>query len=539
MSHSPIVLVENARILTQNPQQPSATAVAMLQGRFVALDEDARRLPADRRIDAGGATLVPGFNDAHAHTVWFGQTLSEVDLSAACTTTEVYDTIAAAAAGVGERDWVIAAGFRPSALQDGELSIAALDRAAAGRPLLIKHVSGHANTVNTPALWAAGVDPSHPPLVDGGEVVCDSTGAATGLLDENAMRLVQQVLLPESSTEIAAAIEKATAHYLSEGLTSVTDCGVAGGWIGHSPREIGAYQQATRHTRMQIMPTIDALHEIAGHSADGYGYGLDGGIRTGLGDEWLQIGPTKMFMDGSILSTTAAMAEDYLCCPHRGYFQGDPAEMRRQALGAAAAGWSLALHALGDAAVDLSVAILSEIIDTYGAPEIPHRIEHGGVVRDDQLAAINGRPIVIAPQPRFVHAFGDAVIQVLGEERAAFSYPARRLLDAGLILPGSSDRPVTDGAPLQAIESFVTRTTQSGQLYYGSERLSAEQALYAYTAGSAAATGWAGRKGQIMPGQLADCVLLDRNPLQVAPEEIGRVEVLATILGGELVYGEL
>ncbi|WKD62210.1 N-substituted formamide deformylase precursor [Corynebacterium ciconiae DSM 44920] len=539
MSHSPIVLVENATILTQDPARPVATAVAMMQGRFVAVDDAARRLPADRRIDAGGATIVPGFNDAHAHTVWFGQTLSEVDLSAVHTTSDVYEKVAAAAASLGAEEWVIASGFRPSALKDGELGIAELDRAAGGRPLLIKHNSGHANTVNTAALRAAGVDPQNPPQVEGGEVVCDSTGQATGLLDENAMRLIQQVLLPESNAEIAAAIETATAHYLQEGLTSVTDCGVAGGWIGHSPREIGAYQQATRHTRMQIMPTIDALHEIGGHESDGFGYGLDGGIRTGLGDEWLQIGPTKMFTDGSILGTTAAMTQDYVCCPHHGYFQGDPEHMRRQALGAAAAGWSLALHALGDAAVDLSISILSEAIDTFGAPEIPHRIEHGGVVRNDQLDTIGGRPIVIVPQPRFVHAFGDSMASVLGTERAAFSYPARRLLDAGLILPGSSDRPVAEGAPLKAIESFVLRTTQSGQVYGENERLSAEQALYAYTAGSAAATGWAGLKGQIMPGQLADCVLLDRNPLEVASEEIGQLQVQATILGGDVVYGEI
>ena len=526
-----ITLIDNAHILTQDPSHPVASAVAFANGSILALDDAARALPADETWDAGGRTLTPGFNDAHSHTVWFGQTLLEVDLSQVATPADVYSALAAAE--TNPDGWVIASGFRPSALE-APVTIAELDRATRGQPLLIKHNSGHAYTVNTAALRAAGIDPTNPPEIEGGEFVRDEDGNCTGLVDENAMRAIQNVTLPESGEEIARALELATRNYLERGLTSVTDAGVAGGWIGHSPREIAAYQKATLHTRMQIMVTMDVLHEIDGHESDGPGWGLDGGLRTGFGDEWLQIGPVKMFSDGSILGTTAALTEEYACCSHHGYFQGDPGQMRERALNAAASGWSLAIHAIGDAAVDFAIETLEEAVDKYGVPAMPHRIEHGGIVRPDQIERLRGKPIVVVPQPLFIKTFGDAMADALGPERAAWSYPGKRLLDSGLILPGSSDQPVAPGVPLDVMQAAIERRTETGRDYGPADRLTPEEALYAYTAGSAAATGWAGRKGQVIPGQLADFVLLSADPLTT---DLSTISVAATIVGGELRYG--
>ena len=527
-----ITRIDNAHILTQNPARPVADAVAFANGRILAVGEAARALPAEQTWDAGGRTLTPGFNDVHSHTVWFGQTLLEVDLSQAATPEDVYSALHEAEPNPD--GWVVAAGFRPSGL-DAPVEIEQLDRATGGAPLLIKHNSGHAYTVNTAALRAAGVDPANPPEVEGGEFVRDANGHCTGLLDENAMRAIQEVTLPESGEEIARALELATRRYLERGLTSVTDAGVAGGWIGHSPREIAAYQNATLHTRMQVMVTMDVLHEISGHASDGPGWGLDGGLRTGFGDEWLQVGPVKIFSDGSLLGTTAALTENYACCSHHGYFQGDPEQMRARALQAANSGWSLAIHAIGDAAVDFAIETLEEAVDKHGVPAMPHRIEHGGVVRPDQIERLRGKPIVVVPQPLFIRAFGDAMADALGPERTAWSYPGKRLLDASLILPGSSDQPVAPGVPLEVMQSFVERRTASGRDYGPADRLTPAEALYAYTAGSAAATGWAGRKGQVMPGQLADFVLLSQDPLQT--DDLSTIDVAATIVGGELRYG--
>ncbi|MFG6302371.1 amidohydrolase [Corynebacterium hesseae] len=242
-----------------------------------------------------------------------------------------------------------------------------------------------------------------------------------------------------------------------------------------------------------------------------------------------------MFSDGSLLGTTAALSENYACCSHHGYFQGDPEQMRTRALQAANSGWSLAIHAIGDAAVDFAIETLEEAVDKHGAPAMPHRIEHGGVVRPDQIERLRGKPIVVVPQPLFIPAFGDAMADALGPERTAWSYPGKRLLEASLILPGSSDQPVAPGVPLEVMQAFVERRTASGRDYGPEDRLTPAEALYAYTAGSAAATGWAGRKGQVMPGQLADFVLLSQDPLNT--DDLSTIDVAATIVGGELRYG--
>lgn len=549
----PDTLIENATIITGDPDRPYASRVGLWNGVILGVDDDLDRFTGTASpvhvIDAGGATLLPGFNDVHAHSVWFGQTLMEVDLGSCETAADVYhalaDRVEPTTAASDNDDWIIASNFRPLALQDGPLRIDRLDEIGGGRPVIIKHNSGHALTVNSEALRRAGIAPEHPDQPDGGEIRVDEHGRPTGLLDENAMRPVQALLQPESEGLITRALDLATSRYVSEGLTSVTDAGIAGGWIGHSPREFGAYQTARDKgllsTRMQTMVTIDALHDVAGAPEDATVRSLSAGVRTGVGDEWLQIGPAKIFTDGSLIGSTAAMSEDYHhCTHHRGYFQGDPEMMRDHALEAAAGGWSLAMHAIGDAAVDYAVDVIGEARRRFGPPRMPHRIEHGGVVRGDQLTAVAGVEAVLVPQPRFIAEFGDAMIDKLGPDRSLLSYPAQRVLDAGVVLPGSSDRPVAGGAPLSVIQAFVERCTESGQAYGPADRITAAQAVHAYTVGSAQTTGWAGRKGQIIPGQLADLVVLDQDPTDpgVDPSQIADIPVLATVVGGETVFGD-
>lgn len=545
MPLQPDTVIENARILTGDPDRPHASRVGLWNGVIIGVDEglDGLGRPA-RTIDAGGATVLPGFNDVHAHSVWFGQTLLEVDLADCGTPEEVYGALGRRA-GRDAEEWVIASNFRPLALQGGPLQIDRLDAVAEGRPVVIKHNSGHALTVNSEALRRAGVAGQHPEQPEGGEIQVDADGRPTGLLDENAMRPVQALLQPESEELITRALDLATSRYVSEGLTSVTDAGIAGGWIGHSPREFGAYQTARDRgllsTRMQTMVTIDALHDVAGADTDAQIRSLSAGVRTGVGDDRLQIGPAKIFTDGSLIGSTAAMSQDYNhCTHHRGYFQGDPEAMRRQALEAAAGGWSLAMHAIGDAAVDYAVDVIAEARRRFGAPSMPHRIEHGGVVRDEQLASMAALDAVLVPQPRFIAEFGDSMVDKLGPERSTLSYPGRRVLDAGVVLPGSSDRPVAGGAPLSVIQSFVERLTESGRAYGPDDRITAAQALHAYTVGSARATGWYGRKGQVKTGQLADLVVLGQDPTDPAvdPSQISAIPVLATVVGGETVFGD-
>lgn len=538
------LIVENARILTGDPFRPTATRLGVWNGVFVGVDERIEGMDAVVHVDARGQVITPGFNDVHAHSVWFGQSLLELDLDGQHTADAVYEAVSARAAELNPGTWVVCTGYNPDEIEGPEPERDGLDAAAQGRPVLLRHSHGHAYTVNSAVLFMAGIPEGTHRQPEGGEVVTDETGRPTGVLKETAMSYVNRLLQPESDESIAGALERASSVYAKEGLTSVTDAGVAGGWIGHSPLEFGAYQRARDagmlKTRFQAMITLDALHEVSGHSDDGERVTLDAGLRTGLGDEWLQVGPTKIFADGSIMSRTAAMTQEYEHCHHvYGYLQQDRAHMRTSTLAAAAAGWSLALHALGDAAVDFAIEVIEEATLTYGRPRIPHRIEHGGVVRDDQIRDMARLGIVLATQPNFIAAFGEGEEERLGVERTKLSYPAKRLLDAGMVLPGSSDRPVTHGAPLRVMQDFVLRRSFAGRDFSPADRISAAEALHAYTVGSATATGWGGRKGQIRSGQLADFVVLGASPLEVPAEEIGDIEVVATAVGGAWVHGGL
>lgn len=538
------LIIDRADIWTGDPSRPRATRIGVWGGRVFGVDEQLDGVTAELHLDAGGAFLAPGFNDVHSHSVWFGQTLLELDLSGVRTAADLLTRVADYAASLPASAWVVASNFNPLGLRDGMASRDMLDQASGGRPVWLKHSSGHAYTLNGIGLQAVGISDYPTEQIEGGRVVTDETGRATGLVEENAMTIVQRYHLPDSRAAIVQALHAATEQYLREGLTSITDAGVAGGWIGHSPQEFGAYQlaheQGLLRTRMQPMITLDALHAVSGHADDPDAIGLDAGLRTGLGDEWLQIGPVKVFTDGSLLGSTAAMTEDYELCPgNHGYLLGDPAELREKVLRAASAGWSLALHAIGDLAVDFALDTIVEAQRKYGKPTIPNRIEHGGMVREDQVSRLAEHGIALAPQPFFIPTFGDGMAARLGEHRVGRSYPAASLLRHGAILPGSSDRPVAPGAPLGVIQAFVERLTETGAHYGPDERITAEAALRAYTSGSAKATGWAHRKGVLAPGMLADIVVLSDDLTRVASERIASIEVLATIVGGELRHGTL
>jgi predicted amidohydrolase YtcJ len=535
------LIVENGRIHTGDDDSPVVGSLAVLNGRVVATGDHVDGLQARECVDARGKVVLPGFNDAHAHSVWFGTTLMEADLSGVGSLDDVYRVVEEQAATGGPDEWIIASGFNPVLLHGAQPDRDVLDRVSGGRPLWIKHASGHSCQLNGVGLSRTGVPDDVDRQPDGGRIVVDDAGRPTGVLEERAMSLVRDVLLPYPLSTIEQALDLATARYAREGLTSVTDAGVAGGWIGHAPDELAAYQNARDHgvlrTRMQVMPVIDALADIAGHATEPARRGLGGGVRTGWGDEWLRLGPVKIFTDGSVLGRTAYMSDHYEACPgQHGYLQDDAQTMRERALEASAAVWSLALHAVGDAALDLALDIIAEATTRFGAPRVPHRVEHGTVVRPDQVARLAELGVACVVQPAFIPTFGEGMRRAIGPERSAWSHRGRSLLDAGLPLAFSSDRPVAPGAPLLGIQAFVERLTEAGLPYAPDERITTHEAVRAATLGSARVTGQQEQKGRLVAGQLADMVFLEEHPADVAVHDIHAIPVLATAVGGHFTH---
>ena len=535
------LIVRNARIDTRDAMRPRAHSVAVLGGRIVALDDEVDGLDARETIDASGLAVLPGFNDVHAHSVWFGTTLMEADLSGVASVDDIYRVIEAQARSTAPGEWVIASGYNPVLLDGAVPDRDALDRASGGRPIWIKHASGHSGQASSAGLAIVGADERVGAPMKGGVIRVDEAGRPTGVLEERAMSLVQEILLPYPLASIERALALATEQYAREGITSITDAGVAGGGIGHAPAELSADQAArdagVLRTRMQVMPVMDALEPIPGHADEHARRGFGAGMRTGWGDEWLQLGPVKVFTDGSILGRTAQMREHYEGCPgYHGYLQDDPEVMHARITEAAAAGWSLALHAVGDAALDFALDAIEASVRAHGTPAVPNRVEHGMVVRPDQLERLAALSVACVVQPSFISAFGEGIRQPVGSTRADWSIRARSQLDAGMPLAFSSDRPVAPGAPLIGIQSFVERLSDEGLPYGAHERISVDEAVHAATVGSSVVTGQQAQKGRLAHGQLADMVMLAAHPSEVDVSEIRSIPVRATIAGGSFTH---
>jgi len=535
----------NANVLTMDPSRPRATAVAVAGGRIAALDE----IPPGpaRVVDLRGATVLPGFHDAHNHMIGFGMSLGEVDIGSppVGSLDELYDAIARRAETAAPGEWVIGSGYDQNKL-GGHPRRDALDRAAPGRRVWLRHTSGHMCVVNSLVLTDLGIDAAATE-VPGGRVATDSGGRPTGLLEERAQLLVGSLVYPYPLAELTDAIARAAAEYLKEGVTSCTEAGIGGGWVAHSPAELAAYAAARDQDRLgvrvELMTAGEVLHPLGAHADDNLVAGLDLGIRTGFGDDWLRLGAVKIFADGSLVGKTAALFDEYAGHDDfagngsgRGYLQADADVLRAAIIAAHRSGWQVATHAIGDRAVDLALDAYAEALERYPRPDPRHRIEHFAVVQPRQVARAAELGVIAVPQGRFAAELGDGMLAAVGPDRHAWLYRQRSLLEAGMVLPGSSDRPVVAGAPLLGIDGMVNRRTWTGAPFNPAEAVTAEQALRAWTWGSAYASRQEHVKGSIVPGMLADLVVLSEDPTAVSPDRIAGLAVLATITGGEPRY---
>jgi predicted amidohydrolase YtcJ len=430
---------------------------------------------------------------------------------------------------------VTASGYDDSRL--GRPTAERLDEACGGRPLWMVHCSNHAGMVNTAAIRRMGYrDPRDLPDVEGGLVERHPDGRPTGFVAELAVNLVTGLLRPVPQDDLVSAIGLAAEEALRHGLTSVAEPGICGALTGNGPSDLAAFQAARDRgllgVRVTVMPEMPALHEIANDAPGGAGFGLDLGVRTGLGDDWLRIGAVKVFSDGALSARTAAMVDDYADRPGvKGFLREDPAVLRRSVVAAHRAGWQVATHAIGDAAIDVVLDAYEEAQRAHPRPDARHRVEHCGVAGDGTIRRIRALGVIPVPQGRFMRENGEAYVRAVGAERGRLLYRQRSFVDAGIELPGSSDCPVVDGAPLGGIDALVNRTVGAD------ERLTPEQALRAYTYGSAYANHQESRRGTLARGKLADFTVLSDDLLAVPAERIGSLGVQATVVGGVVRYG--
>ena len=554
-------LYTNGSFYTQNGRRPHAHSVGVHNGRIVSLDSD---LPASlfRDVfDLGGAAVVPGFNDAHCHLSYVGQALVQADLRpAACgTMDELLAAVERACLAAPEGAWVQGAGYDQNHLGNQHPTAEQLDGVSHGHPVWLMHNSRHMGVANTAAFERAGYPGRRNVTApDGGAAPADADGRAVGLLQETARALVMDAIPAPGVADVADMVGAGSAALLELGVTSITEPGLgAPQHIGHSLSDVAGYQAArdagTLGVRATVMPYLTTLHGLGGVDADGNtangaGHvarlGLDLGMRSGFGDEWLRLGPAKILSDGSLIGRSA-----FMCCDYqheagepegnRGLLQFPAQELRRRVIGAHRAGWQVATHAIGDAALNVVMDIFEEAQRLYPRRDARHRVEHVNVAGDDQIKRLASLGLIPVPQGRFISELGDGAAGALGPERTRLAYRVKSLLDAGIEVPASSDAPVVSGDPLLNIHDLVNRRTSSGADFVPEERISVAQAVRAYTVGSAHAVHEDHYKGALTPGMLADFVALSEDIYRVPAASIGAVRVTATVVGGKLAHGKL
>ena len=515
----------------------SAEAVALWGGRVLAAgtaeEIAALRGPGTEVIDLGGRLAVPGLNDAHMHLIPHGTAMAEVDLRprAAPTLDALLAAVAERAARTPPGEWVIGRGYDHFQLDAGRHPFREeLDRAAPDHPVWIVRTCGHLAVASSRALALAGIDEGA--QAPKGGLIERGNGRLTGLLAETAREPVMRAL-PEASVEqLVGSIERAGRDLLSHGITSCMDAavGIRDGWT-----EMLAYQRAHREGRLPLRvyaclmgdPGRTVLPEATA-----------AGMVTGGGDERLRIGPVKIFADGSFGGRTAAVTRPYLGGEpdDRGLLCLEADDLSARVLDAHRAGFRMAVHAIGDAAIE-------EVLDAYEAaladtpdPDRRHRIEHCGWLRPDQMDRMAAMGVLPAPQPAFLRRFGDLYLSLAEGERVAASHPMRSWIERGLHPSASTDCPVVEIDPFANIHAMVTRETDRGTVLGPDQRLSVEEALHAYTYESAYAAHEEGLKGRLVPGQLGDVAVLSRDVLDGAPEAILETACDLTILGGAVVH---
>jgi len=293
--------------------------------------------------------------------------------------------------------------------------------------------------------------------------------------------------------------------------------------------------------RANLLVAVEALRHI--HHAEGEEplFALDGGIHSGLGDEWLRIGGTKIFSDGSLIGRTAAMFDPFTgdgpggeC--NCGFFQTDPDVLRTLIIDAHRSNWQVCTHAIGDRAVATVLEAYEEAQRLYPRAGARHRIEHCGVLQEKYLDRVAAAGVVPVPQGRFISEIGDGMKGALGVHRTPDAYRQRSFLDRGIPLPGSSDRPVVNGAPLLGIHDMVNQRTASGEPFVPHEALTVHEAVHAYTRGSAYAAHEEQYKGALAPGMVADFVALGADIFSIDRDGIGETPVDATVVGGVIAH---
>lgn len=526
------LIVVNARVHTVDDGRPIVSAFAVKDGRFLfaGSDPEVRALagPATRVIDAGRSTIIPGMVDAHAHLLGLGTSLRQVKLAGSTTYEEVIARVVEFAKGIKPGEWIIGRGWDQNLWPGQQFPThEALSRAVANNPVVLTRVDGHALLANSMAMRAAGVttatrDP------EGGRIERLSDNSPSGVFVDNAEGLVTRAIPATSAQQMRDAIVAAIAEANRWGLVGLHDAGV-------SRSTMDIYESLAAEGRFNLR----AYAMISDDSADIAHYAARG-PQTGLHDGRIWIRSIKLYSDGALGSRGAALLEPYTDDPgNSGLLVTAPAHIQRVALAALKSGFQVAVHAIGDRGNRIALDAFAAALKAVPTADHRFRVEHAQVISLDDIPRFAALGVI--PSMQGSHQTSDmgwAEARV-GPQRIKGAYAWRSLLDSGVIIPNGSDFPVEQVNPLISFHSAVTRQDPSNRPpggWYPELAMTRSEALKSITIWPAWAAFQEDVMGSISPGKYADFVVLDRDIMAVAPEQILGARVESTWIGGRAVY---
>ncbi|MBI3475010.1 MAG: amidohydrolase [Acidobacteria bacterium] len=489
--------------------------------------------PDTKIVDLAGHFVMPGFNDAHVHMAHAGQEKSNVNLLGTKTLDEFRNRVLAGVAKAAPGEWIVGGGWDETLWPVKVMPTRwDLDEVASGHPIYLDRVDGHVGVASTRALQLASITvASKEPA--GGKIDRDEAGTPNGILRETARDAVRTVIPKPSHDKLRQAIELALADMASHGVTSAQD--------NSSWEDFKIYEELEKEGKLtarisEWLPFSDSLESLnrkrSSHPAN---------------DNMLHTGMLKGMMDGSLGAKTAALLEPYNDDPkNSGLPQYDAAKLNAMASERVLAGYQLGFHAIGDQAAQLSLDAFADaqkfakenkVKGADGGNDYRLRIEHAQVTSPQQIVRFKELKVIASMQPSHLLTDMNWAESRLGTKRAEHSYAWAEFLKRGVVLAFGTDYPVEPVTPFRGLYVAVTRQNESGKkTYYPEQKISIEQAIAAYTMGSAFAEFAEKQKGKLEPGMLADFVVLDRDITSVPAAKILETKVLRTVVGGKTVF---
>lgn len=534
------LLIYNATIYTVDSSFSTAEAMMISDGKILATGKQVEleeKFEAKEKLDAGGKFIYPGFIDAHAHFLGYGNSLQRVNLTGTNSWEEAVEKTktfasenlpaspapasASKAGQAGKEGWLLGRGWDQNDWPVKEFpDNSLLNEAFPDRPVLLTRIDGHAAIANQKALELAGIHAGD--TLTGGEIE-DHEGTLTGLLIDNAVDLVSEKIPAASTEQLKKALQAAEANCFAVGLTTVDDCGLSASNV-----DLIRKLQADGELKMR-------LYVMLSDEKKNYDYALQNGM---IKTDRLNVRSFKVYGDGALGSRGACLLQPYTDNPgHYGFLLSNPSHFDSVANWISEKGWQMCTHAIGDSGNRTILNIYGKYLKSKN--DLRWRIEHAQVVNMNDFALFGNYSIIPSVQP--THATSDMYWagERLGPERVKGAYAYKQLLDQNGWLPLGTDFPVEDISTFKTFFAAVVRKDAKGWPetgYQMENALTREQALRGMTIWAAKANFEEKEKGSLESGKFADFIILDSDIMKAAEKELLNITVLKTFLGGEKVY---